>query len=206
MVKKLITAGLILGLLLLLVASQNYPGGNNLNVSAPGYDWQHNYLSDLLSPVARNGSANTARPWAIPGILFITLGFGAFFVDFSRKIGDPGAAKVLKYLGVAVTVFAFLTVIPPLHDSMVTISSILTLIVFFYITVFTFKSRLHFLKLLSVVFLSSFYLAAYMYFTRSYLELMPLMQKLIFFFKIIWVLLLLYFARKEDFITTNKVN
>lgn len=187
---KLIPAGITIGVLLLFMATLNYPGGSNLNELTTGYDWINNYLSNLLNPTAVNGMHNTARPWAIGGILLLSASFGAFFIKFSQKIPDKSAAFIIKYLGIAATGFAFLTAIPSLHDIMVTISSILTLIIFFYITVFVLKSKLRTLKILSVLFLATFYLGAYMYFTQSYLVFMPIMQKVIFAVKIIWILAL----------------
>jgi hypothetical protein len=86
-----------------------------------------------------------------------------------------------------------------MHDIMVTASSILTLLIFFYITVMVIKSKLSLMKVLSIIFLLTFYFGAYMYFTRSYLEYMPIMQKIIFLMKIVWILSLQYLTRKEDF-------
>lgn len=201
MIKKhLIAVGLLAGICLLLTATFFYPGGSYVEASAIGYDWWNNYISNLLSPVAVNGMHNTARPWAVAGVLLLTAGFGVFFVRFSHRIPDRNGALAIKYLGAAVTILAFLTVIPTLHDLMVTLSSILTLIIFFYITVFTLKSQLQLLKFCAVLFLSTFYFAAFMYFTRSYLEFMPVLQKVILLMKIVWVLSLEYFTRSEDFL------
>lgn len=194
-----ILIGISIGVLLLFIASTQYPGGTSINPNAIGYDWKTNYISDLLNPISVNGENNTARPWAIGGTLFLALSFGLFFVKFSKKIIVKSAVFVIKYLGIGATILAFFTAIPSLHDSMVTISSILTLIIFFYITVFIIKSKLHILKVCSILFLMTFYAGAYMYFTRSYLEFMPIMQKIIFIIKIVWVLVLEYFTRREDF-------
>lgn len=204
MKKHLVAISLACGSILLWIATMCYPGGSSVDVEATGYDWFNNYISNLLSPIAVNGMQNSARPWAVTGILLLTAGFGLFFVRFSQKISDRNGARVIKLLGIAVTVLAFLTVIPPLHDIMVMLSSILTLIIFFYITVFTLKSKLRLLKLCAVLFLSTFYLAAFMYFTRSYLEFMPLMQKIIFVMKIVWVLSLEYFTTRADFLPEEK--
>lgn len=144
--------GILIGVLLLVVATFNYPGGSSNFELSEGYDWFNNYISDLLNPKAVNGMGNSARPWAIVGIFFLTASFGYFFVKFSDKINERGASNVIKYLGIIVTVLALLTAIPSFHDLMVTISSIITLIIFFYITVYAFKSRLIFLKFCSPIF------------------------------------------------------
>lgn len=200
MIKKYaVLAGLLFGTLLLILSTFYYPGGTSEDVHAKGYDWINNYISNLLSPLALNGAKNTARPLAVVGVLLLTLSFGIFFVHFSIKIKIRSASLVIKYLGMIATTFGFITVVPAMHDMMVTLSSGLSLLIFFYITVMVIKSPLRLLKIMSVIFLLTFYFAAYMYFSRFQLEYMPLMQKIIFLLKIIWVVSLEYFTRKEDF-------
>lgn len=194
-----ILIGIITGTFLLVLATFHYPGGTYENVNSEGYDWANNYISNLLRPLAVNGTENAARPYAILGVLFLTASFGVFFVKFSNRIKIKSASLVIKYLGVLATILGFITVVPSMHDIMVTTSSILTLLIFFYITVMVIKSKLILMKVLSIIFLLTFYFGAYMYFTRSHLEFMPMMQKIIFVMKIVWILSLEYLTRKEDF-------
>jgi hypothetical protein len=200
MIKKYsILIGITVGTLLLIISTFYYPGGTNENINSEGYDWANNYISNLLRPLAVNGEENTSRPFGIFGILFLTTSFGLFFVKFSNKIKIRSASLVIKYLGILATIFGLVTVIPSMHDIMVTLSSILTLLIFFYITVMVIKSKLTVMKIMSIVFLLAFYFGAYMYFSRFQLEYMPIMQKIIFLMKIAWVLSLEYFTDKEDF-------
>lgn len=199
MKKYTILAGLAIGTLLLALAAFRYPGGTYGNAHSEGYDWANNYISNLLSPLAVNGKENAARPYAILGVLFLTASFGWFFVKFSGRIRIKSASFVIKYSGILATVLGFVTVVPALHDLMVTASSMLTLLIFFYITVLVLKSELTLMKVLSIVFLATFYFGAYMYFTRSFLEYMPLVQKVIFLMKVAWVLCLEYLTGEEDF-------
>jgi hypothetical protein len=176
-----------------------YPGGTYENVNSEGYEWANNYISNLLRPLAVNGEENTSRPFAILGILFLTASFGLFFVNFSNRIKIKSASLVIKYFGILATILGLITVVPSLHDIMVTLSSILTLLIFFYITIIVIKSKLTMMKIMSIAFLLIFYFGAYMYFARFQLEYMPIMQKIIFGMKITWVLSLEYLTRKEDF-------
>lgn len=204
MLKHASLIGIITGLTLLILATLYYPGGTYIDELSKGYDWFDNYISNLLGPSAVNGMDNVARPWAVAGVLCLTASFGLFFVKFSYWIKIKSAAFIIKYGGIIATIMGFLTVIPALHDGMVTLSSILTLILFFYITVIVLKSRLFLLKIVSVLFLASFYFAAYMYFTRSYLDYMPLVQKIILLVKIVWILSLQYLTQEEDFAHITK--
>ncbi|MEL6676938.1 MAG: hypothetical protein AAFR61_32320 [Bacteroidota bacterium] len=199
MKKYSILIGIIIGTLLLIIATMYYPGGSYNNINSEGYDWANNYISNLLRPLAVNGEDNPARPFAVIGVFFLTASFGIFFVNFSNKIKIRSASHVIKYLGILATVLGFITVIPSMHDLMVTLSSMLTLLIFFYITVMVIKSRLTLMKIISIVFLLTFYVGAYMYFARVQLEYMPIMQKIIFLMKIIWVLSLEYLTHKNDF-------
>ncbi len=195
----IVAIALLIGTALLIIAAYNYPGGSSVEELSTSYSFSENYISDLLRPLAVNGDPNSARPFATMGTLFLSTGFGIFFIVFSQRIIVPSARFVIKYCGIAAMAFGFLTAFPQLHDIMVTLSSILSLIILFYITVFVVKSKLTFLKIMSILFLLASYFAAYMYFTRSFLDYMPLAQKLIYAIKIIWVLSLFYFTSAKDF-------
>ncbi|WP_448698654.1 hypothetical protein ACFGVR_17515 [Mucilaginibacter sp. AW1-3] len=199
MIKKhFVLTGVLVGLLLLAIAMLNYPGGSQADPHSVGYSFWHNFLSNLFSPKAINGADNLARPWASAGMLFLALSFGYFFIKFSKNIENRGASTVIRYCGVASVICAFFTV-TPLHDTLIPILSTLALIACFYITVFIFKARLHLFKVFSVVLLVLFYGSVYMYFTRTRLDILPIIQKLSAISDIAWVLCLEYFTAKKDF-------
>jgi len=203
MLKKYSTLyGIIISLILLLIATLYYPGSSQYDKNSIGYDWGNNYLSNLFGPKAVNGTDNAAQLWAIAGMLFLCGSFALFFIDFSKKIPQKGASKMIKYCGVSAMLFAFLAV-TPYHDKMITIASTLALISMFYITIFVFKSKLHLFKALCIVCLIVSYSCNYMYFTRSNVEFLPIMQKITLLITITWVLSLQYFAQKAGFQPKN---
>lgn len=191
----------VAGVLLLFVSAWFYPGGSVENPASVGYNWKTNYISNLLNPVAVNGMKNLAQPWAVLGIFFVSAGFGWFFVRFSEEIGVKSAANVIKYAGIMATIGAFLAAIPSLHDAMVMLTSVLTLLIFFYFTVLAFKIRLRGLALASTLFLATFYFTTFMFYGSFHLEYLPIMQKVIFALKIGWVLWLQYGVDKTAFRT-----
>jgi hypothetical protein len=212
--KYSILLGIIISLLLLLVATLHYPGGSQFDKNSIGYDWKNNYLSNLFDVKAVTGSENSARLWAIAGMLLLCASFALFFVEFPKKIFSKGAAKIIRYCGVSAMIFAFLAV-TPYHDAVIRIASTLALISMFYITVFVFKSRLHLLGILSVVCLLVSYSCNYIYFTRSYVEYLPIFQKIALAITIAWILSLQYLmdhrfriekgvAIKVEDLTTNR--
>lgn len=123
MLKKHATLLLLLvALLLLVIATLNYPGGSQVDKSSIGYSWANNYVSNLFGEKAVNGMHNPARFWAVGGMVFLSAGLAWFFLEFSRRIPQRGAANVIKYIGAGGMVFTFL-IATPLHDVMITISA-----------------------------------------------------------------------------------
>ena len=190
--------GIIIAVSLLLIAIMVYPGGSRADKNSVGFDWKNNYISNLFGETAINGSHNSSRIWAVCGMLFLSVTFAIFFTQFSKRIASKGAARTIKYFGIAAMICTFL-VVTPYHDIMVTIACTLTLISMFYITVFVFKSKLHFFKILSVICLLVFYTAMYIYYSGNFIQLLPTMQKLDLLIVITWMLSLEFFTSTSDF-------
>jgi hypothetical protein len=197
-IKNWVSFGILIAVLFLFIATIFYPGGSYLDANSDGFNWQHNYFSNLFTSKAVNGLDNSAQPWAIVGMVFLTISLGGFFIRFSNKMAEKSTANVIKYSGLAAMISTFFTV-TPLHDLMIRIACVFSMIAYFYITVFVLKSKLFFLKILSIICLLMLYATAYIYFTSSYLEILPIMQKVSFLVNIIWVLCLEYFITKADF-------
>ena len=195
--KYSVLIGIIISVFLLLIATMIYPGGSLFDKKAVGFDWSKNFISNLFAEKAVNGSDNPSRIWADGGMIFLSISFTIFFVNFSKKIASNNAAKIIKYLGAGGMLFSFL-IVSPLHDIMVTIASTLFLVSMFYITVFVFKSRLHFFKFFCTVGLLIFYYTLYLYGSGNYIFL-PIIQKITLVSIIILILGLEYFTQKEDF-------
>ena len=197
--KNIVSIGIALSILCLIVASLHYPGGSPKDPNSTGFQWTENYVSDLLDYKAVNGADNSARPFAVAGVLLMGLSTGFAFVRFARKLRPKSLSVVIKYGGLLLVFLSALGTLPSQHDLSVTLSIVLNLLVFFYIMVALLKSRLTVFKVLSVVFLASFYGASYMYGMKSGLEYMPLVQKITHIVQIVWILGLEYFTVKEDF-------
>ncbi|MEP7232992.1 MAG: hypothetical protein ABI691_22220 [Ginsengibacter sp.] len=198
MLKKYsILIGVAISISLLLIATKVYPGGSLFDKDSIGFDWSKNFISNLFASKAVNGSDNPSRIWADGGMIFLSVSFAIFFINFSKKIPAKGAAKIIKYLGAGGMICTFL-IVTPLHDIMVTIASTLFLVSIFYITIFILKSRLHFFKFLCIICLLIFYYTLYLYGSGS-LVLLPVMQKITFMSTIILIVALEYFTKKEDF-------
>jgi len=188
---------IIISVILLVIATLVYPGGSLLDKNSIGFDWSKNFISNLFAAKAINGSENTSRIWAIIGMAFHAVGYGVFFINMSKKIPAKHAAIILTYIGVANILFDFL-IATPLHDIMVTISSTLSLIGLFYITVFVLKTKLHLFKFSCIICLLTFYYTLYLFGSGNW-RLLAIMQKISFISSMLLVLGLEYFTKQEDF-------
>lgn len=176
--KHSVLAGILAATVLLIMATQFYPGGAMADKNSVGFDWTQNFISNLFGEKAINGHENLARYWAYAGMVFLSLSLTVFFVQFSFKIPHKGSGMIVRYLGSLGMLFTFL-IVTPLHDLMVVLSSTFFLVCLFYITVFIFKTKQHFLKLLCVICLLIFYTTLYLYGTGAF-DILPIMQKLTF--------------------------
>jgi hypothetical protein len=198
MLKKYsVLLGIIVSIFLLLIATMVYPGGSLADKNSVGFNWTKNFISNLFAAKALNGAENPSRIWADIGMMFHALSFAIFFIGYSKKIQAKGAGNVIKYFGVGGMICTFL-IVTPLHDIMVTISSTMYLVNIFYITVFIFKTKLHWFKFFCIICLLLFYYTLYIYGTGNW-GLLAIMQKIALISSIFLILGLEYFTKKEDF-------
>ncbi len=196
--KYSIAGGITISLALLLIATTYYPGGSQDDPHSIGFSWKNNYISNLFAAKAGNGAGNPARPWAVTGVFFLCSSCAVFFWQFSKKIPSKNAAGIIRYVGAVSMLFAFLAV-TPYHDLMVMLSGTGALLTMFYITVFLFKSRWLFMKFFSLICLLIFYTCNYIYYTRNFLALLPVVQKTLLVLTVSWILCLQHFSTSADF-------
>ncbi|WP_194975495.1 hypothetical protein [Aquiflexum lacus] len=188
---------IIISVLFLVIAILLYPGGSILDENSVGFDWSKNFFSNLFLAKALNGTENPSRIWALIGMVFNSIGYGLFFIHTSRKIPHKHTELVLISIGVVNMFFTFL-IATPLHNIMVTVSSTLTMIGLFYITVFILKTKIHWLTLFCIVSLLIFYSTLYLYGAGNW-GLLAVMQKVTFLCFMLLVLTIEYFTKAEDF-------
>lgn len=187
----------LLSILLLIKASLVYPGGTFFDKHTVGFDWTKNFISNLFGAKAMNGMDNPARIWAVIAMAIHSIGDGLFFIHMSKKIPSKHTATVLKTIGAVNILFNFL-IATPLHDSMITISSSLSLVALFYITVFILKTRLHLFKVALILCLLTFYYTLYLYGAGDAQQLV-IMQKVSMICAMLLVLTLEYFTSAKHF-------
>lgn len=199
--KNLVLIFIVISVTLIVIATLLYPGGSLFDKNSTGFDWSKNFISNLFEAKAINGSENSSRVWAIIGMAFHSVGYGIFFINMSKKITLKHASTILKLVGIASILFNFL-IATHLHDMMVTISSTLSLLGLFYITIFIFKTKLHFFKFFCVICLLTFYYTLFLYGSGNW-GLLAIMQKISLISSMLLVLTLEYFTNNEHFKLIN---
>lgn len=203
MLKHAVLIGILLSVALFSIATLKYPGGSQRDKSSIGYDWKNNYVCNLFDSKAVNGLPSPTRPWADSGMIILGASFALFFYQSSKKMPTRGTARLIRYAGTGSMLLAVL-VVTPLHNAVITIAGTGALVCMFYMSVFLFKSNLLFMKALSVAALLVFYCCTYIYYTRSHLELLPIVQKVWLLFIVAWTLCVEYFTTAVDFQPAEK--
>ncbi len=188
---------IVISVILMILATLVYPGGSLFNNNSSGFDWSKNFFSNLFAAKAINGSENTSRIWALIGMAFHSIGYGVFFINTSRKMPLRHFSIVLKSIGAANILFTFL-IVTSLHDLMIIVSSTLSLLGLFYITVSIFKTKFLFLKFSCVICFLIFYYTLFLYGSGNW-GLLAVMQKVSFVCSMLLVLSIEYFTKLEDF-------
>lgn len=197
MQKYFVLISIVISIVILFIATVLYPGGSILDKNSVGFDWTKNFFSNLFLVKALNGTDNPSRIWALIGMVFNSIGYGLFFIHTSQKIPHKHAQFVLITIGIANTLFTFL-IATPLHDIMVTVSSTLTMLGLFYITVFILRTNLLWMKLFCIASLVIFYFTLYLYGAGDW-GLLAIMQKITFLCFMSLVLTIEYFITSDDF-------
>lgn len=199
--KYIVLLCILISVVFMVIAASMYPGGTISDPNTVGFIWSRNFISNLFLSQALNGAENPARVWAMIGMAFHSVGYGLFFLGMAKKMPSTHAAWVLKIVGVLNILFNFL-IVTPLHDSMVAISSTLSMLGLFYITVFILRSKLHVFKIACILCMLIFYFALYLYGSGDW-GLLAVMQKVAFISSMLLVLALEYFTRQEDFLPAS---
>lgn len=201
MLQHTILACALISTFLFVIAAAVYPGGSLADSNSVGFVWSKNFISNLFQEQAINGADNPGRVWALIAMAVHCIGDGLFFIRMSTVITKKHASWVLRAIGYGNIAFNFM-IATPLHDAMVTISSTLSLLGLFYITVFILRTRLHILKVCCVACMLLFYYTLFLYGAGD-LRLLAIMQKVALICSTLLTLGLTYFTRAEDFVRTK---
>lgn len=184
--------GIPLFILLYLIATDLYPGGNPVDTNATGFSWLHNYWCNLLNEKALNGHVNPGRPAAVSGMIALCISLAVFWFYYPVK---PVVARPLQWVirscGPAAMLTAlFITVFD--HDTVTNLASLLGLIAVTGTMIILYRTDQLFLFLYGLLNILLTGLNNLFYYTPSLLYWLPLVQKISFVSVLGWIWLCAY--------------
>ena len=178
--------GFCLFILLYFIAAALYPGGSEINRSAKGFSWMHNYWCDLLETHAENGKPNLARTTAIIAMSVLCLSIALFWYFVSGLFTfKPVFKKIIQYAGIlSMVILIFLQA--DFHDSIINISGALGIIAITGTLIGLYKNHSYSLFGFGLICLFLFFLNNYIYYTKQLIYYLAVVQKISFFFFLLW--------------------
>ena len=178
--------------ILYIYSSSLYPGGSQANVASLGYDWVHNYWCDLMNETAGNGQPNPASPYAVPALIILCLSIMIVFVNFGTKFAKSKIWRRIIQIGGVLAMSCACLIFTPLHNFMIGLASFLGLFVAIGIIKELYQSEMTFYKISGVVCVVLLALNNYIYYSRQWIEVLPLLQKITIGLVIVWLVGLHY--------------
>ena len=157
---------------------------------AKGFSWMHNYWCDLLDTHAENGQQNTARPVAIiaMGVLCISIAIFWYYVP-RLFVFKPFIKKIIQYTGImSIGMLVFLQA--DFHDLVINTAGILGIIAITGTLIGLYKNHSYILFITGLFCLFLFFLNNYIYYTKNGIGYLAIIQKISFFFFLLWFCLL----------------
>ena len=182
------TIGILIFVALYIFSTTLYPGGSQADLNTKGFDWVNNYWCNLFNLKALNGQPNPARPFSIIGMIILWMSLLLFFFMFSEILSTSQLWKrVIQLSGTLSIIFASL-LFTGLHDFVTTASSIFGLFTLTGIILGVAKSNLNLYKITGVICVILLGINNYIYYSRQFINALPLIQKLTFVIVFLWVI------------------
>jgi hypothetical protein len=150
-----------------------------------------------------NGAPNPARSLAISAMMILCISLMIFFVTFARKFAMSRFWKtVIQVFGTISMVFASL-IFTEHHDIMTTLSSIFGFFVVIGVIWEIYRSKLDIFKFSGTLFIVFLAINNYIYYTKNWIEYLPIIQKITFALVLMWIIGLNYELTKEKYYDNN---
>ena len=173
------------------VAAGSYPGGTTDSPNTVGYSWTSNFLSSLFGPRALNGAPNGARFFAITAMVFVCMSLAFAFWRISRRVRSRVHAKTIEIAGIGTAIYSCL-VDTPMHDLMVTIGLVFTMVALLATTHALYIERRWVLFVWGATGIALGIVSAVMYYGHVWYGFLPVVQKVSLLACISWLLCTYY--------------
>lgn len=199
MVLLLPIAGAILFLVFYYIATLNYPGGSQADKTGKGFSWVHNYWCNLLNETAINGQPNSARSYAMVGMLILCLSLSWFWYCFALYIPLKKSYQIgMQASGISSMCISFF-IFTGWHDAIINAAALLALTALAFTFTGLYKMKWWKLFWFGILNLLLVVLNNWLYFGGG-LFYLPVVQKITFASFLLWICLvcwgLYHFAKK----------
>ena len=189
--------GILLFTMFFLIAAVHYPGGSNVNLSAKGFSWMDNYWCELLGENAKNGLRNLARPYAMTGMIILSISVSIFWWNIPTIVFEKSRLirGVMRYCGILSMFFSAL-IFTDWHDGIIYAAVISGAVSFTLLFYELFRNKRDFLSYFGVVCLGFIFMNCIIYISNFGIEYLPLIQKITFAITLTWIILVIIHLKK----------
>ncbi len=169
-------------------SSTLYPGGSQANINSVGFDWVHNYWCDLMNENGMNEEPNPASPVAVTAMMVLCISLMTLFIRFAGNFANhPIWKKVIMICGTIAMLCAIL-VFTRFHSVMIALASLFGLFTLVGIIIEVYSSRLKALKIGGLFCILLLGVNNYIYYSRLWVDILPLLQKITFAIVLLWLI------------------
>lgn len=192
----IILFGISIFIILYVLATLQYPGGNQYNPQENGFSWLHNYWCNLLDEYALNGQPNKAKPIALVALVVLSFSVTLFWYYFFSNSQLPKKIKIFFIVCGSVSMGFTLLLFTRYHNQVIPIAvffGIIALMGTFWGLTFHKKKgllKLGLFNLFLVIMNGTLYYSGQLYW-------LPLVQKIGFLCFLIWVVVICLSIRRN---------
>jgi hypothetical protein len=190
--------GILLFVVFFLLAAAHYPGGSNANLHEIGFNWMNNYWCELLGENAKNGLRNLARPYAMTGMIILSISVSIFWWNIPTIVFEKSGLirDIMRYCGIFSMFFSAL-IFTDWHDGIIYAAVITGAVSFTLLFYELFRNKRDFLSYFGVVCLGLIFMNCIIYVSNYGIEYLPLIQKFTFAITLFWIILVILHLKKH---------
>ena len=188
--------GILLFVVFFILAAAHYPGGSNANLHDIGFSWKDNYWCELLGENAKNGLRNIARPYAMTGMVILSISVSVFWWKIPTIVFEHSRLirGVMRYCGMLSMLFSAL-IFTDWHDGIIYAAVITGAVSFTLLFYELFRIKRDFLSYFGVVCLGFIFMNCMIYISNYGIEYLPLIQKITFAITLVWIILVTFYLK-----------
>jgi hypothetical protein len=190
--------GAVLFIGLYFVATLFYPGGSQAYKYSKKFSWANNYWCNLLNENAINGESNPARPLALAAMFVLSFSLAFFWYIFPLKMDLKKALRITIQISGVMAMATGLFIFTGMHDTIVIIASFFGLIAIVgtCIGLYTVKwTKLNWMGIFNLILVA---INNILYYSDGLRVFLPLVQKITFFFFLLWICLVTFNLHKKQ--------